>query len=146
MWLLESLLELIACEPLVVTGVHIRTLRPSSRSAPVGEDLLLPPFALRRCKDVRQATLLHIWSPLDASAHHVLTSVVLSCNDLQHVGGRYGYWMVINYREAYGMHASNGILFNHESPRRGPTFVTRKVSSVARTAAHDMNTLCVASS
>jgi GDPmannose 4,6-dehydratase len=40
----------------------------------------------------------------------------------------YGYWIVKNYREAYGMHASNGILFNHESPRRGPTFVTRKIT------------------
>src|SRR3954463_14672146 len=45
----------------------------------------------------------------------------------------YGYWIVVNYREAYGMHASNGILFNHESPRRGETFVTRKITrSVAR--------------
>jgi GDPmannose 4,6-dehydratase len=40
----------------------------------------------------------------------------------------YGYWVVINYREAYGIHASNGILFNHESPRRGETFVTRKIT------------------
>lgn len=40
----------------------------------------------------------------------------------------YGYWCVINYREAYGIHASNGILFNHESPRRGETFVTRKIT------------------
>lgn len=49
------------------------------------------------------------------------------------VAKQYGYWMVVNYREAYGMHASNGILFNHESPRRGPTFVTRKVTrAVAR--------------
>jgi len=40
----------------------------------------------------------------------------------------YSYWIVKNYREAYGMHASNGILFNHESPRRGPTFVTRKIT------------------
>jgi GDPmannose 4,6-dehydratase len=40
----------------------------------------------------------------------------------------FSYWIVVNYREAYGMHASNGILFNHESPRRGPTFVTRKAS------------------
>ncbi|HSJ09054.1 MAG TPA: GDP-mannose 4,6-dehydratase [Longimicrobiales bacterium] len=38
------------------------------------------------------------------------------------------HWMVVNYREAYGMHASNGILFNHESPRRGETFVTRKIT------------------
>jgi GDPmannose 4,6-dehydratase len=40
----------------------------------------------------------------------------------------YGYWIVVNYREAYGMYACNGILFNHESPRRGETFVTRKVT------------------
>ena len=40
----------------------------------------------------------------------------------------YGYWIVVNYREAYGMHASNGILFNHESPLRGETFVTRKIT------------------
>lgn len=40
----------------------------------------------------------------------------------------YGYWIIVNYREAYGMHASNGILFNHESPLRGETFVTRKVT------------------
>jgi GDPmannose 4,6-dehydratase len=40
----------------------------------------------------------------------------------------YGYWIVVNYREAYGIHASNGILFNHESPLRGETFVTRKIT------------------
>jgi GDPmannose 4,6-dehydratase len=40
----------------------------------------------------------------------------------------YGYWTTVNYREAYGLHASNGILFNHESPRRGETFVTRKIT------------------
>jgi len=40
----------------------------------------------------------------------------------------YGYWITINYRESYGLHASNGILFNHESPRRGETFVTRKIT------------------
>ncbi|WP_425410214.1 GDP-mannose 4,6-dehydratase [Hyphococcus sp.] len=40
----------------------------------------------------------------------------------------YGYWITVNYREAYGVHASNGILFNHESPVRGETFVTRKVT------------------
>jgi GDPmannose 4,6-dehydratase len=45
----------------------------------------------------------------------------------------YGYWITVNYREAYDMHASNGILFNHESPIRGETFVTRKVTrAVAR--------------
>ena len=47
----------------------------------------------------------------------------------------YGYWITVNYREAYGMHASNGILFNHESPVRGETFVTRKITrAVARMA------------
>lgn len=44
------------------------------------------------------------------------------------VAKQYAYWIVVNYREAYNMHASNGILFNHESPRRGPTFVTRKIT------------------
>jgi len=49
------------------------------------------------------------------------------------VAKQYAYWILINYREAYGMHLSNGILFNHESPRRGQTFVTRKITtSVAR--------------
>lgn len=45
----------------------------------------------------------------------------------------YGYWITVNYRESYGIHASNGILFNHESPIRGETFVTRKIS---RAVAH----------
>jgi len=44
------------------------------------------------------------------------------------VAKAYGYWITRNYREAYGMFAANGILFNHESPRRGPTFVTRKIT------------------
>jgi GDPmannose 4,6-dehydratase len=45
----------------------------------------------------------------------------------------YSYWMTVNYRESYNLHASNGILFNHESPRRGETFVTRKITrAVAR--------------
>lgn len=43
----------------------------------------------------------------------------------------YGYWITVNYREAYGFHASNGILFNHESPIRGETFVTRKITRAA---------------
>ncbi|MFO1499055.1 MAG: GDP-mannose 4,6-dehydratase [Verrucomicrobiota bacterium] len=45
----------------------------------------------------------------------------------------FSYWITVNYREAYGLHASNGILFNHESPRRGETFVTRKIT---RAVAH----------
>ncbi|MBN1927312.1 MAG: GDP-mannose 4,6-dehydratase [Prolixibacteraceae bacterium] len=44
------------------------------------------------------------------------------------VAKMYAYWITVNYREAYGLHASNGILFNHESPQRGETFVTRKVT------------------
>lgn len=49
------------------------------------------------------------------------------------VAKQYAYWMIVNYREAYDMFAVNGILFNHESPRRGPTFVTRKITrAVAR--------------
>lgn len=48
----------------------------------------------------------------------------------------YAYWITVNYREAYGLHTSNGILFNHESPRRGETFVTRKITrAVARIVA-----------
>ena len=40
----------------------------------------------------------------------------------------YAYWITVNYRESYGMYACNGLLFNHESPRRGETFVTRKIT------------------
>jgi len=58
------------------------------------------------------------------------------------VAKQYAYWIVVNYREAYGMHATNGILFNHESPRRGPTFVTRKISrAVARIARNKQKAL-----
>jgi GDPmannose 4,6-dehydratase len=54
----------------------------------------------------------------------------------------YSYWITRNYREAYGLFASNGILFNHESPRRGGTFVTRKITrAVARIAAGEQNEL-----
>jgi GDPmannose 4,6-dehydratase len=47
------------------------------------------------------------------------------------VAKQFAYWIVVNYREAYNIHATNGILFNHESPRRGPTFVTRKITRAA---------------
>jgi GDPmannose 4,6-dehydratase len=54
----------------------------------------------------------------------------------------FGHYMTINYRESYGMHASSGILFNHESPRRGPEFVTKKVTqAVARIALGLQNTM-----
>jgi len=48
----------------------------------------------------------------------------------------YGFWITVNYREAYGLHASNGILFNHESPLRGETFVTRKITRAVAAIAH----------
>lgn len=50
----------------------------------------------------------------------------------------YGYWITVNYREAYGIYACNGILFNHESPRRGETFVTRKITRAAAKIAMGM--------
>lgn len=50
----------------------------------------------------------------------------------------YAYWIIVNYREAYGMHASNGILFNHESPLRGETFVTRKITMAASRIAYGL--------
>jgi GDPmannose 4,6-dehydratase len=54
----------------------------------------------------------------------------------------YGYWITVNYREAYGMYACNGILFNHESPQRGETFVTRKITrEVAKIALRQSDTL-----
>ncbi|PPD30394.1 MAG: GDP-mannose 4,6-dehydratase [Hyphomicrobium sp.] len=50
----------------------------------------------------------------------------------------YAYWITVNYREAYGMHASNGILFNHEGPLRGETFVTRKITRAVSAIEHGM--------
>lgn len=50
----------------------------------------------------------------------------------------YAYWITVNYREAYGMHASNGILFNHESPVRGETFVTRKITRAVAAIEHGL--------
>ena len=54
------------------------------------------------------------------------------------VAKMYAYWITVNYREAYNMHASNGILFNHESPLRGETFVTRKITRAAARIAMGM--------
>ncbi len=50
----------------------------------------------------------------------------------------YAYWITVNYREAYGIHASNGILFNHESPLRGETFVTRKITRAVASIHHGL--------
>ena len=51
----------------------------------------------------------------------------------------FSYWATVNYRESYGLHASNGILFNHESPRRGETFVTRKISRAVARIKHGLD-------
>ncbi|WP_430416752.1 GDP-mannose 4,6-dehydratase [Parasphingorhabdus sp.] len=56
------------------------------------------------------------------------------------VAKMYAYWITVNYREAYGMYACNGILFNHESPRRGETFVTRKITRGLANIAQDLET------
>lgn len=58
------------------------------------------------------------------------------------VAKMYAYWITVNYREAYNMHASNGILFNHESPLRGETFVTRKITRAAARIALGMQDTC----
>jgi len=54
------------------------------------------------------------------------------------VAKMYAYWITVNYRESYGMYACNGILFNHESPRRGETFVTRKITRAIANIAHGL--------
>lgn len=54
------------------------------------------------------------------------------------VAKAYGHWLTVNYREAYGLHASSGILFNHESPRRGETFVTRKITRAVGRIKHGL--------
>jgi len=53
----------------------------------------------------------------------------------------YAYWITVNYRESYGMYACNGILFNHESPRRGETFVTRKITRAMANMAHGLESV-----
>ena len=55
----------------------------------------------------------------------------------------YGFWIVKNYREAYGMYACNGILFNHESPIRGETFVTRKITRAVAKISHGYRKKCI---
>lgn len=54
----------------------------------------------------------------------------------------YAYWITVNYRESYGMYACNGILFNHESPRRGETFVTRKITRAIANIAQGWSRAC----
>jgi len=61
------------------------------------------------------------------------------------VAKMYAYWIAVNYRESYGIYACNGILFNHESPRRGETFVTRKITRAIANIALGLKTMCVCS-
>ena len=72
------------------------------------------------------------WRITSSSIRLLLPSCTAWCARLLRcpyaVAKLYAYWITVNYREAYGFHASNGILFNHESPIRGETFVTRKIS------------------
>jgi GDPmannose 4,6-dehydratase len=63
------------------------------------------------------------WSGNPAERDHAVLPTLSVCG-----GKLYAYWITVNYRESYGMYACNGILFNHESPRRGETFVTRKIT------------------
>ena len=79
---------------------------------------------------VRSIRPLSLAYPFDPWSLNPVISIFLRSIS---VAKQYAYWILINYREAYGMHLSNGILFNHESPRRGRTFVTRKITTtVAR--------------
>jgi GDPmannose 4,6-dehydratase len=55
----------------------------------------------------------------------------------------YGYWITVNYREAYGIYACNGILFNHESPIRGETFVTRKITRALAASSLGLEDACI---
>ncbi|XP_031348371.1 GDP-mannose 4,6 dehydratase-like [Photinus pyralis] len=73
--------------------------------------------------DLEGESTVQNWKPLElAECTSPYSLLLIACAKL------YAYWIVINYREAYDMYACNGILFNHESPRRGETFVTRKIT------------------
>ncbi len=106
------------------------------------------------------AVLGEALSPCRPCPHHLLTFLVwlysVHCGPvtslvmmvfgvdgvMRVVAKQYAYWILVNYREAYGMHLTNGILFNHESPRRGRTFVTRKITAgVAKIVTGQQKTL-----
>lgn len=82
-------------------------------------------------KDIRfyQASTSELYGGVQSSAQNEKTPFYP--RSPYAVAKQFAYWIVVNYREAYKLHASNGILFNHESPRRGPTFVTRKITRAA---------------
>ena len=93
---------------------HVAAARGHSHPGTREEDPLLPGLHLRNVGKVqeipqKETTPFHPRSPYGAAKV-------------------YAYWITVNYREAYGMYACNGILFNHESPIRGETFVTRKIT------------------
>ena len=87
----------------------IRILRPER------QDALLPGLHLRTLRQGRRRCRRSETTPFYPRSPYAAAKL-------------YAYWITVNYREAYGMHASNGILFNHEGPMRGETFVTRKIT------------------
>jgi GDPmannose 4,6-dehydratase len=86
-----------------------------------------------RCTDPKiryyQASSSEIFGRVQGEAQD--ESTLLHPRSPYGVAKAFGHWLTVNYRESHGMHASSGILFNHESPLRGPEFVTRKISSAA---------------
>jgi GDPmannose 4,6-dehydratase len=86
-----------------------------------------------RCTDLKirfyQASSSEIFGRVEAGAQD--ESTLLHPRSPYGVAKAFGHWLTVNYRESHGMHCSSGILFNHESPLRGPEFVTRKISAAA---------------
>jgi GDPmannose 4,6-dehydratase len=86
-----------------------------------------------RCSDPKirfyQASSSEMFGRVQAPAQD--ESTLLHPRSPYGVAKAFGHWLTVNYRESHGMHASGGILFNHESPLRGPEFVTRKISAAA---------------
>lgn len=109
----------------VLPGFHVRALRQSARGPTEGDNPVLSAIPVRCRQALRGESGASPLSPFLAAleptendgSNRTLTSTL-----------NRQYWIVVNYRESYGMHCSNGVLFNHESPRRGETFVTRKIT------------------
>ena len=79
-------------------------------------------------------------APQPMSEDALLTGQLEPTNEPYAIAKLYAYWITVNYREAYGIYACNGILFNHESPRRGETFVTRKITRGLANIAQGLDT------
>ena len=134
------------CLAVVGGGADFRVTHPSKYCQPRGVGLDLPDAdgvgvlrmldAIRACgmeKEVRfyQASTSELYGKVREVPQSETTPFYP--RSPYAVAKQYAFWILVNYREAYGMHLTNGILFNHESPRRGRTFVTRKITtSVAR--------------